>query len=64
VKPRISLRTALSDGNLLGGMLAGDSWAGWRTLLIAAIGEPLTDTEREMFTRLTGRKLEPLGSRS
>ena len=60
MKPKVTLRQALADPQLLGGMLAGDSWAGWRTLLIAAIGEPLTDTEREMFTRLTGRKREPL----
>ena len=57
--PRFTLRHALSDPALLGATLAGDSWAAWRTLLIAAMGEPLTDTERETFTKLTAREREP-----
>jgi hypothetical protein len=36
--PLISLREALADPALLGSSLAGDSWAAWRTLLIAAVG--------------------------
>jgi hypothetical protein len=28
-------------------------------LLVAAIGEPLTDSERKTFTTLTGREREP-----
>jgi hypothetical protein len=32
----------------------------WRVLLIAAMGESLNDTEREIFKRLTGREREPL----
>jgi hypothetical protein len=50
----------LADRHLLGGALAGSSWANWRTLLIAAMGEVLTDTERATFTKLTGRGHEPL----
>ena len=57
--PRISLRESLRDPNLLGGALSGDSWNPWRTLLIAAMGEPLYDDEREIFTKLTGRAHEP-----
>jgi len=60
MKPKVTLRQALADPQLLGGMLAGDSWDGWRTLLIAAMGEALTDAERETFAKLTGRKREPL----
>jgi hypothetical protein len=60
MKPRISLREALSDPNLLGGSLAGDSWKAWRTLLIAGRGEKLSDDERAIFTKLTGREREPL----
>ena len=37
--PRVSLREALSDPNLLGTAIAGDSWRSWRVLLIAAMGE-------------------------
>jgi hypothetical protein len=61
VKPKISLRKALADRQLLGGALRGSSWLPWRVLLIAAMGEALTDTEREVFTKLTGgREREPL----
>jgi hypothetical protein len=60
MKPTTTLRDALSDPALLGHVLAGDSWLPWRTLLIAAMGEALTDEERVIFTKLTGRAREPL----
>ena len=47
--PRFPLREALSDPNLLGTAIAGDSWGSWRTLLIAAMGEELSEDEREIF---------------
>ena len=43
-----------------GRVLSGASWFAWRSLLIAMNGEPLTDEERAAFTKLTGRKREPL----
>ena len=49
--PRVPLREALSDPNLLGTAIGGDSWGSWRTLLIAAMGEELTADERQIFTR-------------
>jgi NUMOD3 motif len=52
MKPRISLREALSDPNLLGSALAGDSWKAWRTLLIAVMGEELTAE----FLAVVGRR--------
>jgi hypothetical protein len=55
----IPLRQALSDDNLLGNALPGDSWKAWRTLLLAAMGERLTAEERTLFTQLTGRAREP-----
>src|SRR5215470_14600822 len=58
--PRVPLREALSDPNLLGTAIAGDSWRSWRTLLIAAMGEELREDEREIFSQLTGREHEPL----
>src|SRR6478609_3575604 len=58
--PRVPLREALSDPNLLGAGIAGDSWRSWRTLLIAAMGESLTEGERATFRALTGRDREPL----
>jgi hypothetical protein len=60
VRPRTSLRDALTDPALLGHVLRGPSWLPWRVLLIAAMGEELTDAERPIFTKLTGRAREPL----
>ena len=57
--PRVTLRKALADKKLLGGILKGISWASWRILLMAAIGEPLHDDEREVFKQLTLRDREP-----
>jgi hypothetical protein len=53
------MRGALSDPDLFGAVLAGESWAAWRVLLIAAMGELLTAEERGIFERLTGRPQEP-----
>jgi hypothetical protein len=58
MKPRITMRKALEDPNLLGNALPGDSWRAWRILLIALMGEALTDSERVVFTELTGRDHE------
>jgi hypothetical protein len=54
--PTITLRKALADPQLLGGVLAGKSWQAWRLLLIAAMGEPLNAEERATFRQLTGRE--------
>jgi hypothetical protein len=59
VIPRISLRQALADPALLGGVLEGESWKPWRTLLLAAMGEELTEDERPVFKKFTGREREP-----
>jgi hypothetical protein len=57
--PRVPLREALSDPNLLGTAIAGETWQSWRVLLIAATGEALQGDEREIFSKLTGRDREP-----
>jgi hypothetical protein len=59
MKPKISMRKALSDPKVLGRALRGPTWYGWRVLLIAAAGERLTPMERIEFKRLTGREREP-----
>jgi hypothetical protein len=59
MKPRFTMRRALDDPLLLGSVLAGDSWNTWRTMLIATMGEQLTDDERAIFARFTGREREP-----
>jgi hypothetical protein len=55
MKVLIPLRAALADDKLLGNILAGNSWARWKALLLATAGEPLTDEEREHYKFLTGR---------
>jgi hypothetical protein len=59
IRRRITLREALNDPALLGHALPCDSWLRWRVLLIASMGEALTDSEREIFKQLTGRDHEP-----
>ena len=53
------MRDAFDDPDLFANIMQGDSWKGWRVLLIAAAGEELTDEERIEFKRLTGREREP-----
>lgn len=60
MKPLVTIREALSDDNLLGTALPGESWLPWQVLLIASMGEALTDEEREIYTVLTERDVEPL----
>ena len=55
----ISMREALADPRYFGLLLSDDSWAAWRILLIAIVGEELSDDERVMFKALTGRDREP-----
>jgi hypothetical protein len=55
----VSLREALDDPQLLGDALRGDSWAQWRPLLIACMGERLTPTELTLFQQVTGRSHAP-----
>jgi hypothetical protein len=57
MKPKISLREALQDPNLLD--MGDPSWIAWRALLLACMGEPLNDEEMEHFKRLTGRGTSP-----
>lgn len=56
----ITMREALASPSYFGGLLAGDTWAAWRVLLIAIVGEELTPEERVVFEGLTGRASEPL----
>jgi hypothetical protein len=58
--PTVTMREALKDVRLLGNLLAGESWLAWRVLLIAMMGEPLSEAERELFRKLTDRETEPL----
>lgn len=60
----VTMREALASPAYFGDVLAGASWAAWRVLLLALVGEALTDAEGETFTALTGRAngpSEPVG---
>lgn len=56
----VTMREALESPLYFGTLLAGESWRPWRVLLIAIVGEELTEDERVVFTSLTGRVGEPL----
>ncbi|MGY3445632.1 hypothetical protein [Bradyrhizobium sp. USDA 4473] len=60
MKPKVSIRHALESPDLLGNVLAGPSWAAWRAVLIASMGEALTEDERKLFQQVTQRNSEPL----
>ena len=57
--PKVSLRKALEDPQLLGSVLDGPSWHAWRSLLLAAMGEELKPDELETFRQFTGREAAP-----
>jgi hypothetical protein len=42
----VTMRDALGSDGYFGHLLAGESWAAWRPLLIAIVGEELTEDER------------------
>ena len=54
-----SCRRAFDDKNLLGHVMVGETWKPHRILQMAAMGEKLTDDERIVFQRFTGRSHEP-----
>lgn len=59
MKPIVSLREALTDPELLGNALPGDTWRTWRIMLTAIMGEELQADELETFRSLTGRETSP-----
>ena len=59
MKVRTTLREALADLRLLGKALEDDSWHAWRTVLLATMGEPLTDEELVTFRAVTLRETAP-----
>src|SRR5262249_3156847 len=59
VVPKTTLRIALEAPELLAGALSGETWHGWRSLLLAAMGEALKPDELETFRRLTEREQPP-----
>src|SRR5262249_39235931 len=59
VVPRTTLRTALENPQLLGGAIPGDSLHGWRSLLLAPMGQSLKPEELERLPRPPEREPPP-----
>ncbi len=59
MKPLVPLRRSLSDPDLLGHVMVGNTFRPHRILLMAAFGEELTEDERVIFQQFTGRDHEP-----
>lgn len=57
--PKVTMREALSDTQLLGAAMLGESWRPWRVLLIACMGEDLDEDERALFREFTGLDYVP-----
>lgn len=59
----LTMRQALEAPDLFAGEngIGGETWAAWRPLLLAIVGEELTPAEREVYTALTKREREPDG---
>ena len=57
----LTMREALSSPAYFGGpdMMGGPTWAGWRVVLLAIMGEALTDDERTIYRTITEREQEP-----
>ena len=49
MKPRVTLRKALEDPELLGSALAGPTWHAWRSLLLAPAAHQVTWMERTIL---------------
>ena len=61
MKKLCTMRHALTSPDYFGSttMLGGPSWAGWRCMLLAIMGEPLTVEEMDLFRTLTERDASP-----
>lgn len=55
----VTVREALESKDWLGSMIGAPSFLVMRTLMIAAMGERLTESELETFTQITGRTAAP-----
>jgi hypothetical protein len=60
MKRLLPLRRALEDEHLFGNEVAGDSWAAMKAIVLAALGEALTEDERAYFQKLTKLDQESL----
>ena len=59
MRAKVTLRRALEDPALLGSVLSGPSWDVWKSILLASMGETLTEEELTLFREVTGRERAP-----
>ena len=59
MKPNVSIREFFADPELGGHILPGETLQPHRVFLMAAMGDQLTDAERVIFKKFTGRDHEP-----
>ncbi|MGC4026213.1 MAG: hypothetical protein QM744_14355 [Mesorhizobium sp.] len=55
----ISMRKALSDPNIFGKLLGGESWRPWRIILCGVVDGELLPDELDLWHELTGRAFIP-----
>ena len=62
MKKIVSMRRALTSPDYFGAadMMGAESWTGWRVILMAIMGEPLTPAELDIFRTLTERDASPV----
>jgi hypothetical protein len=60
MKPLVSARHAFETPLIFGTELAGESWAAMKAIILAALGEALTEEERAYFQKLTKLDRESL----
>ncbi len=51
--------TVFDDPDMFGKFFPGDSWSNWRTILKAAFGQTMTETETRFFQTVAGDRLAP-----
>ncbi|MDR7126619.1 hypothetical protein [Pseudotabrizicola sp. 4114] len=56
----VTIRDAMTDQALFGGVFGGDSFTAWRALLSGFYGLELDATDLDTFRTLTGRRSAPL----
>jgi phage terminase large subunit-like protein len=57
--PAPNIITAMDDPQMFGKFFPGESWDGWKTLLKATFGLPLTENETDFFKSVAGDRLAP-----
>jgi len=60
--PAPNIVEAIETAAMFGKFFPGDSWAGWKTILKATFGLPMTEAETSFFQSVAGDRLAPTTS--